>query len=65
MIMGYPVARMEDVPTLANGSLSLAFGDLKQAYRSSIARASACCAIPHLQAVHQVLYDLRVPAAAS
>jgi HK97 family phage major capsid protein len=31
-VMGYPVARMEDVPTLANGSLSLAFGDLAETY---------------------------------
>lgn len=32
-IMGYPVARMEDAPALATGSLSLAFGNLKEAYQ--------------------------------
>jgi HK97 family phage major capsid protein len=32
-IMGYPVVRMEDFPALAADSLSLAFGDLKQAYQ--------------------------------
>jgi HK97 family phage major capsid protein len=32
-ILGYPVARMEDVPELASGSISLAFGDLQQAYQ--------------------------------
>jgi HK97 family phage major capsid protein len=30
---GYPIVQMEDIPALANGSLSLAFGDLKQAYQ--------------------------------
>lgn len=29
----FPVVRMEDIPALANGSLSLAFGDMKQAYQ--------------------------------
>jgi HK97 family phage major capsid protein len=33
MIMGYPVVRMEDMPALANGSNSLVFGDLGQAYQ--------------------------------
>lgn len=32
-IMGYPVSRAEDMPALANGSLSLAFGDFGQAYQ--------------------------------
>jgi HK97 family phage major capsid protein len=32
-IMGYPVVRMEDFPAVTTGSLSLAFGDLKQAYQ--------------------------------
>jgi HK97 family phage major capsid protein len=32
-IMGYPVVRMEDFPAIAADSLSLAFGDLKQAYQ--------------------------------
>ena len=32
-IMGYPVTRAEDMPALANGSLSLAFGDVAQAYQ--------------------------------
>lgn len=32
-IMGYPVIRMEDMPALASDSLSLGFGDLKQAYQ--------------------------------
>lgn len=32
-IMGYPVVRMEDMPALASDSLSLGFGDLKQAYQ--------------------------------
>ena len=32
-IMGYPVSRMEDMPALATNSLSLAFGDLGQAYQ--------------------------------
>lgn len=31
-IMGYPVARMEDMPTIASQSFSLAFGNLKAAY---------------------------------
>lgn len=31
-IMGYPVARMEDMPTIASASFSLAFGNLKEAY---------------------------------
>lgn len=31
-ILGHAVSRMEDFPVLATGSLSLAFGDLKQAY---------------------------------
>jgi len=31
-IMGYPVARMEDMPTIAADSFSLAFGNLKEAY---------------------------------
>lgn len=31
-IMGYPVARMEDVPVKASQSYSLAFGNLKEAY---------------------------------
>jgi len=32
-IMGFPVVRMEDIPALATGSLSLAFGDLAEAYQ--------------------------------
>lgn len=32
-IMGYPVARMEDVPAKASNSLSLAFGNLRAAYQ--------------------------------
>jgi HK97 family phage major capsid protein len=32
-IAGYPVTRAEDMPTLADGSLSLAFGDFAQAYQ--------------------------------
>lgn len=32
-IMGYPVARMEDMPTKASGSFSLAFGDMRTAYQ--------------------------------
>lgn len=32
-IMGYPVARMEDVPALGADSLSLAFGNLREAYQ--------------------------------
>lgn len=32
MILGYPVMVNEDVPTLATGSLSLAFGDFAKAY---------------------------------
>lgn len=32
-IMGYPVARMEDVPTKASNSYSLAFGNLREAYQ--------------------------------
>lgn len=32
-IMGHPVVRMEDMPALAANSLSLAFGDLAQAYQ--------------------------------
>lgn len=32
-IMGYPVARMEDMPTIAADSYSLAFGNLKEAYK--------------------------------
>nr|WMC97941.1 phage major capsid protein [Aminobacter aminovorans] len=31
-IMGYPVARMEDMPTIAADSFSLGFGNLKEAY---------------------------------
>lgn len=31
-IMGFPVARMEDMPTIASQSYSLAFGNLKEAY---------------------------------
>lgn len=31
--MGYPIARMEDMPALATGSLSLGFGDLRRAYQ--------------------------------
>ena len=32
-ILGYPITRAEDMPTLANGSLSLYFGDFAQAYQ--------------------------------
>lgn len=32
-IMGYPVSRAEDMPALASGSLSLAFGDFAAAYQ--------------------------------
>jgi HK97 family phage major capsid protein len=32
-ILNYPVTRAEDMPALANGSLSLAFGDFRQAYQ--------------------------------
>lgn len=32
-VMGYPVSRGEDMPTLASGSLSLAFGDFAAAYQ--------------------------------
>lgn len=32
-LMGYPVTRAEDLPALASGSLSLAFGDFMQAYQ--------------------------------
>ena len=32
-IAGYPVVRMEDMPALASGSLSMAFGDLREAYQ--------------------------------
>jgi len=32
-IMGYPVARMEDIPVKAADSYSLAFGNLKEAYQ--------------------------------
>ena len=32
-IAGYPVTRAEDMPTLGNGSLSLAFGDFVQGYQ--------------------------------
>lgn len=32
-IMGFPVARMEDMPALASNSFSLAFGNLKEAYQ--------------------------------
>ena len=32
-ILGYPVVEMEDVPTLATGSLSLGFGNLRAAYQ--------------------------------
>jgi HK97 family phage major capsid protein len=31
--MGYPIVRMEDMPTLATNSLSLAFGNLGAAYQ--------------------------------
>ncbi|MEN6535634.1 MAG: phage major capsid protein [Bryobacteraceae bacterium] len=31
-IMGFPVARMEDMPTIASQSYSLGFGNLKEAY---------------------------------
>lgn len=33
MFMGYPIVRMEDLPALGTGSLSMAFGDLRQAYQ--------------------------------
>jgi HK97 family phage major capsid protein len=45
-IMGYPVARMEDMPAKASGSFSLAFGNLKEAYQIVDRRASASCATP-------------------
>jgi HK97 family phage major capsid protein len=32
-LLGYPVVRMEDMPTIASQSYSVAFGDLKQAYQ--------------------------------
>lgn len=32
-IMGYPVARMEDMPAKASGSFSVMFGDLRTAYQ--------------------------------
>lgn len=32
-IMGFPVTRAEDMPTLASNSISLAFGDFAQAYQ--------------------------------
>lgn len=32
-ILGFPVARMEDMPTKASGSFSVAFGNLKEAYQ--------------------------------
>lgn len=32
-ILGYPVARMEDMPAKAAGSLSLAFGNMRDAYQ--------------------------------
>ncbi len=32
-LLGYPVTRAEDMPTLAAGSLSLAFGDFKRGYQ--------------------------------
>lgn len=32
-IMGYPVARMEDVPAKASGSYSLFFGNMREAYQ--------------------------------
>ncbi|GEC52254.1 HK97 family phage major capsid protein [Bradyrhizobium japonicum] len=32
MILGYPVARMEDMPDKASNSFSIAFGNLKEAY---------------------------------
>lgn len=31
--MGYPIVRAEDMPALATGSLSLAFGDFREAYQ--------------------------------
>lgn len=31
-LLGYPVATLEDMPALTTGSLSMAFGDMKQAY---------------------------------
>lgn len=32
-ILGYPVSRMEDMPAMAANSLSIAFGDFRQAYQ--------------------------------
>jgi HK97 family phage major capsid protein len=32
-LLGYPLMRAEDMPALANGSLSMAFGDFQQAYQ--------------------------------
>lgn len=32
-ILGYPLTRAEDMPTLANGSKSLAFGDFREGYQ--------------------------------
>jgi len=32
-ILGYPISRMEDMPALAANSLSIAFGDFRQAYQ--------------------------------
>jgi HK97 family phage major capsid protein len=32
-LLGYPLIRAEDMPALANGSKSLAFGDFAQAYQ--------------------------------
>lgn len=32
-ILGYPVTRAEDMPTIATGSLSVAFGDFREAYQ--------------------------------
>jgi len=32
-ILGFPVARMEDMPTKASGSFSVAFGNLQEAYQ--------------------------------
>ena len=31
-LLGYPIVIDQDVPTLANGSLSMAFGDFAEAY---------------------------------
>ena len=31
-LLGYPIERMEDMPAVAANSLSLAFGDFRQAY---------------------------------